>query len=74
MEKNLYLKEEKLWSAFKYFSETNKSNFITSQSVINALRMQSIIIDENGINDFFKTLSDSGNKLDFEDFKKIVKL
>jgi hypothetical protein len=36
--------------------------------------MQSLPLDEEGINDFFKTLNEQGNKLDFENFKKIVKL
>lgn len=63
-----------MWSAFKYFSETNKSDYITSDSVIKALRMQSLIVNEDGINQFFNGLNDSGHRLDFENFKKIVRL
>ena len=61
-----------MWSAFKYFSETNKSDLITSDSVISALRMQSIQIDEKGITEFFKNLGENERKLNFENFKKIV--
>jgi hypothetical protein len=43
--------------------------------VISALRMQSVEIDENGINEYFKKLGvgkDGKKKLDFEEFKKIL--
>jgi len=36
--------------------------------------MQSLLVDEEGINNYFKTLDDHQNKLDFESFKKIIGL
>jgi len=36
--------------------------------------MQSLIVNEDGINQFFNGLNDSGHRLDFENFKKIVRL
>ena len=41
-------KEEKLWSAFKYF-DTTDSGYITLDSVMDALKDSGVIIDEEGL-------------------------
>jgi Ca2+-binding EF-hand superfamily protein len=63
------LKEEKLWSAFKYF-DINDSGYITSESMIEALKTNNIPVNESGLIDVFETLN-KNKKLSFEEFKKI---
>ena len=39
-----------------------------------ALKLQSIQINEEGLKSYFKDLKESGIKLDFEAFKKLVRI
>jgi hypothetical protein len=64
-----------MWSAFKYFSESSKNNkYITYESVISALKYQNIAINEQGIKSYFNELKNSGIRMDFEVFKKIIQI
>jgi Ca2+-binding EF-hand superfamily protein len=63
------LKEERLWSAFKYF-DINETGYITSESMIEALKSNNIPVNESGLNDVFQTLN-KNKQLNFEEFKKI---
>jgi len=63
-----------MWSAFKHFSETSKNQYITYESVISALKFQNITVNEQGIKSYFNELKNSGIKMDFEVFKKIIKI
>ena len=64
-------KEEKLWSAFKYF-DTTDSGFITLDSVMEALKDSGVIVDEEGLNEIFADLQKKGKKINFNEFKAIV--
>lgn len=63
-----------MWAAFKHFSENSKNNCITYESVISALRFQNIKINEQAIKSYFNDLKSSGIKMNFEVFKKMIKL
>jgi Ca2+-binding EF-hand superfamily protein len=65
-----FIKEEKIWSAFRHFESSE--GFITSESVINSLKANDLNCDEKGIKKFFDELKLSGKKLNFEEFKKLV--
>lgn len=64
-------KEEKLWSAFKYF-DSNDSGYITFDSVLDALKESGVIINEEELCETFKKLTNHGKKINFEEFKKIA--
>ncbi len=64
------MKEEKLWSAFKYF-DTADSGYITSESVIEALKTNSVPVDESGLINVFNSLNKTNKRLNFEEFKLI---
>lgn len=64
------MKEEKLWSAFKYF-DINDTGYITSDSVIEALKANNVSVDESGLNNVFKSLKKTNKRLNFEEFKKL---
>ena len=64
-------KEEKLWSAFKYF-DTTDSGVITLDSVIDALKDSGVIIDEEGLKNIFNELQKKGKKINFNEFKAIA--
>lgn len=64
------MKEEKLWSAFKYF-DTNESGYITSESVIEALKTSNLSVNENGLTKVFNSLKKSNKRLNFEEFKNL---
>lgn len=66
-----YNKEEKLWSAFKYF-DTTDSGFITLDSVIEALKDSGVIIDEKGLGKTFSELKKKNEKINFDEFKEIA--
>jgi Ca2+-binding EF-hand superfamily protein len=66
------LKEEKIWSAFKYFESHTDSGYITADSVINALKACELAINEDALIVFFQKFDKSGKKLDFEEFKNLV--
>ena len=61
-------KEEKLWSAFKYF-DTTDSGYITFDSVMDALKSSGVIIDEEGLTKTFNELQKKGKKINFSEFK-----
>lgn len=63
-----FQKEEKLWSAFKYF-DTTDTGYITSESVIDALKNNSVPVNENGLNQVFNNLKKSNKRLNFDEFK-----
>ena len=64
-------KEEKLWSAFKYF-DTTDSGYITLDSVMDALNNSGVIIDEEGLNNTFNELQKKEKKINFNEFKAIA--
>ena len=64
-------KEEKLWSAFKYF-DTTDSGFITLDSIIDALKESGVVVDEEGLHDTFKEMEKQGKKINFEEFRSIA--
>ena len=64
-------KEEKLWSAFKYF-DTTDSGYITLDSVMDALKSSGVIIDEEGLTKTFNELQKKGKKINFREFKAIA--
>ena len=64
-------KEEKLWSAFKYF-DTTDSGYITLDSVMDALKDSRVIIDEEGLKKTFIELQKKGKKINFNEFKAIA--
>ena len=55
-------KEEKLWSAFKYF-DTTDSGYITLDSVIDALKESGVVVDEQGLNETFIGMKKKGEKI-----------
>lgn len=63
-------KDEKLWSAFKYF-DTTDSGYITLDSVLEALKQSNVIYDKSGIIKAFSEIQKKGKKINFEEFKKI---
>ena len=64
-------KEEKLWSAFKYF-DTTDSGYITFDSVMHALKNSGVIIDEEALTQTFNELQKKGKKINFREFKAIA--
>ena len=63
-------KEEKLWSVFNLFKENKKNrNYITYESMSNAVKALNLNIDENELKNCFKQFNE---ELKFEDFKKII--
>ena len=65
-----FCKEEKLWSVFQYF-DRDDTGYITSDSVIEALRQSNLEVNDKGITELFKELKKSGDKLSFDEFKEI---
>lgn len=66
-----FFKEEKIWSAFKYFDPQNKG-YITCDSMINALRQNNLTVNEAGLKSMFDKLNKK-KKVNFEEFKTMVK-
>lgn len=66
-----FFKEEKIWSAFKYFDSDNKG-YITCNSMINALRKDNLSINETGLVSMFNNYNNN-KKVDFEEFKLLIK-
>ena len=64
-------KEEKLWSAFKYF-DTTDSGYITLDSVMDALKNSGVVIDEEGLANTFNEFQKKGGKINFQEFKEIA--
>ena len=64
------MKEEKLWCAFKYF-DTNEAGYITSDSVIDALKNSNLPVNEIGLNKVFNSLKKSNKRLNFDEFKML---
>lgn len=65
-----YQKEERLWSAFKFF-DTTDSGYITLDTVIEALKQSNVVVDETGLNQTFNELQKKDKKINFEEFKQI---
>lgn len=66
-----FFKEEKIWSAFKYFDPLNKG-YITCDSMINALRQNNLTVNEAGLKSMFDNLNKK-KKVNFEEFKTMLK-
>ena len=66
-----FFKEEKIWSAFKYFDSENKG-YITCDSMINALKQDNLTVNEAGLKSMFDKLNKK-KKVDFEEFKSMIK-
>lgn len=66
-----FSKEEKLWGAFKYF-DTDDSGYITFDSVLAALKASNVLVDERGLRDTFTDIKKHGQKINFDEFKKIA--
>lgn len=66
-----FFKEEKIWSAFKYFDSENKG-YITCDTMINTLKQDSLTIDETGLRTMFNKLNKK-KKVNFDEFRSIVK-
>jgi Ca2+-binding EF-hand superfamily protein len=62
------MKEEKLWAAFKYF-DTQELGYITSESVIDALKNNKVPVNEIGLTSVFNSIKKSSKRLNFEEFK-----
>lgn len=65
-----FYKEEKLWSVFQYF-DPEETGYITADSVIDSLKASNLKVNEQEMTSLFKKLKSSGDKLSFEEFKKI---
>ena len=63
-----FAKVEKLRSAFRYF-DTNDNGYINFESVIEALKQNNVVIDEDKLKDVFCKYEKKG--INFEEFKKI---
>ncbi len=63
-------KEEKMWSAFRYFQSNTDSGYITAESVIEAVKYNGLSPNEEEIKSFFINMQ--GKKIDFQDFKKLI--
>jgi Ca2+-binding EF-hand superfamily protein len=64
------MKEEKLWSTFKYF-DVKDTGYITSESVIDALRANNGVVDASGLVSVFDGLKKSNKRLNFQEFKNL---
>ena len=64
------MKEEKLWSTFKYF-DVKDTGYITSESVIDALRSNNGVVDASGLVSVFDGLKKSNKRLNFQEFKSL---
>lgn len=64
-------KEEKLYSAFRYF-DTHETGFITFESVLEALNKSNVLVDVEGLRQVFNQFEAKKKGIDFEKFKAIV--
>lgn len=64
-------KEEKLYSAFRYF-DTHETGFITFDSVIEALNKSNVLVDVKELKLVFNQFEARKKRIDFEEFKPIV--
>jgi Ca2+-binding EF-hand superfamily protein len=60
-----------LWTAFKYFDSDNTGE-ITLESCIDALKQNNFVINEESLRDYFEDIKDSGKKITFDEFKKLI--
>ena len=69
-----FSKEEEIWSAFKYFEETEsgKEGVISVESLLKAIRSFNITVNEEDIRKGFDELENKGKVLDFDVFKELV--
>jgi len=66
------MKEEDIWSAFKHFESNKESGYITSESVIEALKFSDFKLNEKSLKTYFDHFSLEGKRLDFTQFKIMV--
>ena len=67
---NNFEKEEKLTSVFNLLKENEfNSNYITFESLLNAVKALNLNINEEEIKECFKEFD---NEIDFENFKKLT--
>ncbi len=62
-------KDDKLFSAFKYF-DVNDEGYITSESILSALKASNVAVDEISLIDYFNKRK--LKKINFEQFKTLV--
>ena len=55
---------------FQYF-DRDDTGYITSDSVIEALRQSNLEVNDKGITELFKELKKSGDKFSFDELKEI---
>ena len=63
-------KEEKIWSAFKYFEDSDLPGYITFDSLLNACQAFKLAINEEEIKKNFE--KENQEKIDFNTFKKLI--
>ena len=63
-------KEEKEWSAFKYFEDSKLPGYITFDSLLNACEAFKLAINEEEIKKTFE--KENQEKIDFDTFKKFI--
>ena len=63
-------KEEKEWSAFKYFEDSNQVGYITYNSLLQATHAFKLAINEEEIKKTFQ--KENQEKIDFNMFKKLI--
>lgn len=66
-----FFKDEKIWAVFKYF-ESESKGYISCDSMINALKKDSLTVDETGLKSMFDKLNKK-KKVNFEEFKSMIK-
>lgn len=70
--KKVYMNEEKLWRAFKFFDMDN-SDYITETNLVDALKKVGKKISEGEVRNMMQ-MSDTNtdNKISFEEFKQMM--
>lgn len=71
-----FTKEEDIWSAFKYFEETDKNNigFISFDSVFAATKAYNLKVNEVALKKAFDDLTTENKKINFDEFKALIEL
>lgn len=71
-----FTKEEDIWSAFKYFEETDKNNIglISFDSVFAATKAYNLKVNEVALKKAFDDLTTENKKINFDEFKALIEL
>lgn len=71
-----FTKEEDIWSAFKYFEETDKNNigFVSFDSVLAATKAFNLKVNETALKKAFNDLTTENKKINFNEFKALIEL